>query len=140
MLSIALLMLFAITSFCQKRSAEEYMAKSRHLRTGGIILLTGGAGLAVAGTVLILGDKSNLEYNSSNTLSSRTTTGLILIAAGTASSLGSIPLFVASRAMHKKASRIMRASTYLNIEQVPDLNMMGMHLQPFPAAGIKLDF
>lgn len=132
-----LAILFVTCSFCQKKSVEEYKAESRHLKTGGFILVGAGGAFTLTGLVLIIGDKSNADYNN-NTLSSRSQAGVLLIAAGIVSELGSIPFFVVSRAIHKKASRIMRASTFIEIEKdvAPACNVI--HLQPFPSLGVKI--
>ncbi len=129
---------FAKTSFCQRELAEEYKAKSRHFRTGGIILVSVGGAMALTGTALILGDQSN-EYYNDDKLSARTQAGLILIAAGITAELGSIPLFVVSGVMHKKASRILRASTFLELEKVPPQSTTGFALLPFPALCVKIN-
>jgi hypothetical protein len=125
------------SAFCQIRSAEGYKAQSRHLKTAGLILVGVGGGLTLAGTALIVGDKSNLDYNNDK-LSARSEAGVWLIAAGITSALGSIPLFVVSRVMHKKASRILRASSFLEIQKVLAPEISGIPLQPFPAVGVKI--
>ena len=128
--------LLSANAFCQQRSAEEYNIKSRHLRNAGLVLVSAGGTLTIEGNALIAGDHNNI--NSNNTLSSQTAGGVLLVTLGVASILGSIPLFIVSGAMHKKAARITRGAAFLEMEKVPSASVTGIHLQPFPALGIRI--
>jgi hypothetical protein len=120
------------------RISDEYMVKSQHLKTAGWILLGSGIGMTAGGIILIASgnNNNNYNYNYDNSLSSQQVAGVVLLYFGVLSSLGSIPLFVVSRVMYKRA---MRASAFLEMEKVPAKIISGVPLQPFPALGIKIN-
>jgi hypothetical protein len=136
----------SVTSFSQRlrpqermRVSDEYMIKSQHLKTAAWILLGSGIGMTAGGIILIASDNhtynNNNNYYDDNTLTGQQLAGAVLVYIGVLSSLGSIPLFVVSRVMYKRA---MRASAFLEMEKVPPAGISGMPLQPFPALGIKI--
>jgi hypothetical protein len=133
----------SVTSFCQRlkpqermRISDEYMVKSQHLKTAAWILLGSGIGMTAGGIILIASDSHINNYSYDNTLSSQEIAGAVLVYAGVLSSLGSIPLFIVSRVMHKRA---VSASGFLEMEKAPSLGIAGLPVQPFPALGIKIN-
>ncbi len=139
-----LLILLSATGFCQRmkpsermRISDEYMLKSQHLKTAGWILLGGGLAMTAGGIILIATDNNtnNNNYYGNNTLSTQQVVGAVLVYVGVLSSLGSIPFFIVSRAMHKRA---MRLSALFEIEKTPPVHISGIPIQPFPALGIKI--
>jgi hypothetical protein len=89
--------------------------------------------------VLIASDShiynNNGYYYNDNTITTKQAVGAVLVSVGMLSSLGSIPLFVVSRVMYKKA---MSASAFLGVEKTPPSRISGIPIQPFPALGLKV--
>jgi len=145
-IACTILVSLSLTSFCQRmkpsermRISDDYMLKSQHLKTAAWIMLGGGLAAMAGGIVLIASDRhtydNNNGYYDDNTITTQQAVGAVLVYVGVLSSLGSIPLFVVSRAMYKRA---MRASAFLEMEKVPSLVSTGIPLQPFPAVGLKI--
>lgn len=139
-----ILISLSATSFCQRmkpsermRISDDYMIKSQHLRTTAWVMLGGGLAMTAGGIVLIATDNNtnNNGYYSDNTLTTQQVVGVVLVYAGVLSSLGSIPLFIVSRVMYKRAIRV---SGFLQMEKVPPVQISGIPVQAFPALGIKI--
>ena len=122
-----LLLIFAATSFCQQTKSlqpltrKEYLAKSKTQKVFGFILL--GAGV----TTLIIISKGNTDLNAVGPLA----------VIGTLSTLGSIPLFIASGRNKRKA---LKASTSLKFEKVQSIHQPGLSFNSFPAMSLKINF
>jgi hypothetical protein len=139
-----ILMTVSVTSFCQHtkpaermRISDDYMIKSQHLKTIAWVMLGGGLAMTAGGVILIATDShtnNNNNYND-NTLTTQQVVGVVLVYAGVFSSLGSIPLFIVSRAMYKRAIRV---SGFLQMEKVLPIHLSGIPVQPFPALGVKI--
>ncbi|HVM89733.1 MAG TPA: hypothetical protein VMT76_16205 [Puia sp.] len=144
-LAVLLATLMFITSFGQRlnennyrriHTYDDYMEKSRKLKTAGFIMLGSGVGMLTGGIILF--SEGTKEYNDNNQVdvNSKQVAGLVLIYAGTLCSLGSIPLLVVGSHFHKKA---MRANAFLEMEKVPAVKITGVPIQPYPALGLKLN-
>jgi hypothetical protein len=105
-LATIFMMLIAIASnsFCQQTSTispltkTDYLAKSKRQKTAAWILLSGGFACSVIGSVIVSNDVEN-EFGSILVTGHNTNTstaGAILFVTGTASMIGSIPLFIAA--------------------------------------------
>lgn len=128
-----ILLLIATSSFCQQTdfsrslTPEDYLQKSKKQKTAAWVLLGGGFAVTVGGAILdVSSDWSKPE-----------TPYLVVIAAGGASMLGSIPLFIASGRNKRKA---INASAYLEIRQNPVPANNGLTLQSAPTLSLKLNF
>jgi hypothetical protein len=122
------------------RVSDVYMIKSQHLKTAGWILLGSGIGLTAAGVVLFAegtNAQNNNNYNNNgySTINSQQAAGAVLLYFGVLSSLGSIPLFIVSRVMYKRA---IRYSASLEMEKTLPVQISGIPVQPFPALNIKI--
>jgi hypothetical protein len=92
-------------------SKEDYLQKSKNQNTAGWIMLGGGVALSIIGTI---------GFNSTYDLfveSSAADAYAFMIITGTGLSLGSIPLFIASRRNHKKAANLSFKSQHIYIPQ-----------------------
>ena len=121
-----------------QHSYDDYMDKSRKLRSIGFVLLGAGLGAATAGIVLIASDLNTYNGNS-GTYSQKTTgqivAGALLFYAGISCVIGSIPVFIISGVMHHKA---MQARISISLEGTPAGSMTGIPLHPFPALGLLI--
>ena len=127
-----MLLLLATTSFCQQTDSwsltrQDYLDKSKKQKTTAWVLLGAGTAVAVGGAILdVSGDWSKSE-----------TPYLVAIAAGGASMLGSIPLFIASGRNKRKA---MNASSWLEIRKQPFPTNTGIALHGTPTISVNLNF
>jgi DMSO/TMAO reductase YedYZ heme-binding membrane subunit len=127
-----LVLLLTTVSFCQQTDThsltrQDYLGKSKKQKTAAWVLLGGGATVAVGAAILdVSGDWSKSE-----------TPYLVAIAAGGASMLGSIPLFIASGRNKRKA---MNASTWFEIRKQPFPTSTGIALHGIPTLSLKLNF
>jgi len=127
MKAIFILLLVTITAntFCQQTSPvtkSDDLQKSRHQKTAAWIMLGGGLALAVGGAAV---DASNW-YSSG---------GDVMLIAGGASMLGSIPLFIASSKNKKRANRI---SAFFKVEKLRIAQQTVLSTRLYPALSIKV--
>jgi len=127
------MLLMTATSFCQQANPpqpltkNDYLQKSKNQKTAAWVLLGGGLALAVGGAVLDV----NSDWSSSET------PYLVVITAGCASMLGSIPLFISSAKNKRKA---MNASAFFEIRQNPVLTSTELISSKSPTLSIRLNF
>jgi hypothetical protein len=124
-----LLLLLTITAhaFCQQTgrlNKPDNLQKSKHQKTAAWIMLGGGFALAAGGVAV---DVSNW-YSSG---------GDVMLIAGSASMLGSIPLFIASSRNKRKA---MSASAFFKIERLPIMPCTAFSCHRYPAFSIRIDW
>lgn len=128
-----MLVLTTISSFCQQPNRnhsltqQDYLQKSKKQKTAAWILLGGGAAVAVGAALLDVSSdwtKSETPY-------------LVALAAGGASMIGSIPLFIAAGRNKRKA---MKASTYFEIRQNPAPTNTRLSFHSTPTLSLKLNF
>jgi len=146
-IAAGILVFMSASCFCQQRYQSErmrisdvYMIKSQHLKTAGWILLGSGIGLTGLGVVLFADEGTNAQNNNNynngySTINSQQAAGAVLLYFGVLSSLGSIPLFIVSRVMYKRA---IRYSASLEMEKTIPMQISGIPVQPFPALGFKI--
>jgi DMSO/TMAO reductase YedYZ heme-binding membrane subunit len=125
-------LLLTTVSFCQQTDThsltrQDYLGKSKKQKTAAWVLLGAGTVVAVGGAILdVSSDWSTSE-----------TPYLVAIAAGGASMLGSIPLFIASGRNKRKA---MNASTWFEIRKQPFPINNGLALHTAPTLSLRLNF
>jgi len=141
-----ILIFMSASCLCQRYQSERmrisdvYMIKSQHLKTAGWILLGSGIGLTGLGVVLFAegtNAQNNNNYNNNgySTINSQQAAGAVLLYFGVLSLLGSIPLFIVSRAMYKRA---IRYSASLEMEKTIPVQISGIPVQSFPALNFKI--
>ncbi len=128
-----LFLLIVATAFCQhKQTAEAYRFKARKLGTAGWFFAAGGTAMIVAGALLINGDhpyhRTDIDFQEAS--------GLSLIGNGVICSLGSIPFFITSAVMRKKARK---ASAGLKVEKFSAPYSSRIAVIPYPALSIKIN-
>jgi hypothetical protein len=99
MKSITALMILIILLTSHASSAQikaDYLTKSKHQKTAAWIMLGGGFGLGIAGAVVGLNGTVDLLSGQFDKAGNNIGAGGILIIAGGAAMLGSIPLFIAA--------------------------------------------
>ncbi len=100
---------------------QDYLKKSRGQKTAAWILLGSGA------TLLAIAAPGEVSFDILP----------VLVIGGTAATLGSIPLFIASGRNKRKA---MRVSSHFEIQKKPVLAQTGLKYQSSPAVSIKINF
>lgn len=141
---IALLFVFATTSFCQQKNQKQaltqtdYLKKSKKQKKAGSILLAGGAGLIITAFII---PRGKLVYDGicvfqycSDKYKNDGIKSAFFIAGGIAE-LSSIPLFIASGKNKKKAKTV---SAFINMEKASVLQQTAVRNQSFPSLGLKI--
>ena len=105
LLILALTIFSVVSTFSQQKqpdklTKEYYLDKSRHQKITGIVLLSVGATMAIAG--ILVGN--NEESNASSMYSANFDAGAGLLLTGMAAGLVSIPFFVSSSNNAEKAA------------------------------------
>src|SRR6187455_2275752 len=105
-----LLLALPAASFCQKTNdtipavKTDYLLKSKNQKTAAWVLL--GGGTALIGVGFLIGDNKNSTFDDA-------VTGTFLAGIGVLSTIGSIPLFIASG---KNKRRARRGTTFIKME------------------------
>ena len=145
----ALLLLFPAACFCQSipnnlpAVKTDYLKKSKNQKTAAWILLGGGFALSTTSALLaspkVEEDYINIfagvflaEPPPENNYTAET----ILLVAGTAAMLGSIPLFIAS-GKHKK--RAMNMITNIKMEKATIMERKSFVQSSYPAIALKIN-
>ena len=122
-LLIAMLVIFTTACFGQEAATSptraEYLQKSRNQKTAAWILL--GAGV----TMFAIAAPGNVSFG---------TLGALVVA-GSAATLGSIPLFLAAGRNKRKAAK---ASAYFKFEKLPSAQPGFAVLRIYPAVSLKI--
>ena len=134
--SIIYFMLFAlpVISFCQRTSdtvpsiKTDYLVKSKNQKTAAWVLL--GGGTALIGIGFLIGDSKNSTFDDA-------ATGAVLGGIGFLSTIGSIPLFIASGKNKRKA---MKANTSIKMETAPSFQKQFFKQNSYPAFSLNLTF
>jgi len=122
----AMLLLSSTISFGQQTdpehslTREDYLKKSKSQKITAFVLL--GAGV----TTLAIISKGNTSFDVLP----------ILAVVGTASTLGSIPLFIASARNKRKAEA---ASVYFKLQKQPVRQLSGITAHAYPSVAIKFN-
>ena len=128
-----LLLALPLISFCQKTNDSvpsvqtDYVQKSKNQKTAAWILLGGGA--ALIGTGFIVGDGKEASFDDA-------ATGAVLAGVGLLSTIGSIPLFIASGKNKRKA---MNMSTVIKMEKATIVERQCFVQSSYPAIAFKIN-
>ena len=126
----ALLLLCLSQTFAQQTtpsqplSQQDYLKKSKSQKTAAWIMLGGGLALDIAAAAW-----GASHWNSSGPD--------FLFVIGSASMLGSIPLFIASSKNKKRAAK---ATTYLELQKVPAVTLARISFRSSPTLSLKITF
>ena len=126
-----LLLALPATSFCQQTNDSvpvvktDYLQKSKNQKTAAWVLLGGGA--ALIGTGFLVGDGKNSSFDDA-------ATGAVLAGIGLLSTIGSIPLFIASGKNKRKA---ITTSAFIKMETAPAFQKQSFVPNSYPAFSIK---
>jgi len=129
-----LLLALPITSFCQMTNDSvpdiktHYLVKSKNQKTAAWVLL--GGGTALIGLGFLIGDSKNSTFDDA-------ATGAVLGGIDLLSTIGSIPLFIASGKNKRKA---MKANTSIKMETVPSFQKHFFKQNSYPAFSLNLTF
>src|SRR6185436_14235236 len=122
-----LLLVLPVASFCQQTNdtvpfvKTDYLLKSKNQKTAAWVLL--GGGVALIGAGFLIGDSKNATFDDAGT-------GVVLGGIGFLSTIGSIPLFIASGKNKRKA---MKATTFIKMETAPSFQKQSFNQTPYPA-------
>jgi hypothetical protein len=139
--TLILLLIISMEAFTQSNvtvpvlTKAGLLQKSKNQSTTGWVLLGGGAGLTIAGAIVITSAVSDDLFNDSNSYNSKTNTGTVLIVAGLAAMGGSIPLLISAHRNHKKAMALSIINENMQIIQKGK-----WAYQPYPAISLKINF
>jgi len=129
-----LLLALPVTSFCQKKYdtvtdiKTGYIEKSKNQKTAAWFLL--GGGVALIGTGFLVGDDKEASFDDAFT-------GALMAGIGVLSTIGSIPLFIASGKNKRKA---MNASAFIKLETVPLPQKQSFVQNSYPAFSVNIIF
>ena len=129
-----LLVAMPMTIFCQKTNDSvpdiktHYLVKSKNQKTAAWVLL--GGGTALIGIGFLIGDNKNSTFDDA-------ATGALLAGIGVLSTIGSIPLFIASGKNKRKA---MKGSTFIKMESILLLQKPSFTQNSYPAFSVSLNF
>jgi hypothetical protein len=130
---VLLLAMPAIT-FCQKTNDSipavktDYLVKSKNQKTAAWVLL--GGGTALIGIGFLIGDSKNATFDDAGT-------GVVLAGIGFLSTIGSIPLFIASGKNKRKA---MKATASIKMKTMPLYQAQSFIQNSYPAFSVNIVF
>jgi hypothetical protein len=129
-----LLLALPMSSFCQKTNDSvpvvqtDYLLKSKNQKTAAWVLL--GGGVALIGAGFLIGDSKNATFDDAGT-------GVVLGGIGFLSTIGSIPLFIASGKNKRKA---MKATAFIKRETAPSFQKQFVKQNSYPAFSVNIVF
>ncbi len=118
--------------FCQKTNDSvpdiktHYIEKSKNQKTAAWVLL--GGGTALIGVGFLIGDNKNSTFDDA-------ATGALLAGIGVLSTIGSIPLFIASG---KNKRRATRGTTFIKMEDTRMIHNQSFVQTSYPAIAFKI--
>ena len=122
-----ILLLFSVAVFSQEimKNKDYYAAKAKRQRSGGRVMLIGGAALVGGG--FLIGNRNESTFDDA-------ATGAVIGALGAGLMIGSIPVFIAAGKNRKKAV----AGVSFRLEQTTMVNgtMLGRH--QYPALSLRV--
>ena len=127
-----LLLALPVTSFCQKTYdtvpdiKTGYIEKSKNQKTAAWVLL--GGGVALIGTGFLVGNDKEASFDDAFT-------GALMAGIGVLSTIGSIPLFIASG---KNKRRAMGGTTFLKMEDSRMIHNQSFVQTSYPAIALKI--
>ena len=128
-----LMLAFPVISFSQKTNdtvpdvKTDYMAKSKNQKTAAWVLL--GGGTVLIGIGFLVGDSKNASFDDA-------ATGGVLAGIGVLSTIGSIPLFIASGKNKRKA---LKASAFIKMEKGTIIERQAFVQTSYPAIAFKIN-
>ena len=129
-----LMLALPMSSFCQKTNDSipvvqtDYLLKSKNQKTAAWVLL--GGGVALIGAGFLIGDSKNATFDDAGT-------GVVLGGIGFLSTIGSIPLFIASG---KNKRRAMKTTTSIKMETIPLLQAQSFIQNSYPVFSVNITF
>jgi hypothetical protein len=131
---VVLLLLITTASFAQRsKTADEYMARSKKLRTGAWILAGSGTAMLAGGTILLATADWEDDFNTDRE-TGQIVGGVLLIAGGVVCTLGSIPLFIISARDKHKAAMLSFKNEY-----APGIIKNGLAYKQVPSLVLKIN-
>jgi len=138
--------IIGMNSFCQQTEnlqsiqKTDYLHKSKKQKTAAWILLGGGIAMTITGTVIYHNAYNKAaEEDPFGTLLTLGTNvnpgGAVLAIVGLLSTIGSIPLFIASGKNKRKASSV---STSFKMENAPVIQRASLVKRSYPALSLKI--
>jgi len=127
-----LLLALPMSCFCQKTNDSvpsikaDYLVKSKNQKTAAWVLL--GGGVALMGAGYLIGDSKNASFDDAGT-------GVVLGGIGFLSTIGSIPLFIASGKNKRKA---MKATAFIKMEDGKRTHNQSFVQTSYPAITLKI--
>ncbi|MEO6135022.1 MAG: hypothetical protein ABIP35_07710 [Ginsengibacter sp.] len=113
---------------CQSATYKnDYLQKSKSQKSAAWALLGSGSALIIVG--VLIGNKKNASFADAGT-------GVVLGGLGLLSTLGSIPLFIASGRNKRKA---LNSSTYFKFEKAPSIQQTGIIFHSYPTISFKIN-
>ena len=128
-----LMLAFPAISFSQKTNdptpsvQKDYLQKSKNQKTAAWVLL--GGGTALIGLGFIIGDGKNASFGDA-------AEGALLAGVGLLSTIGSIPLFIASGKNKKKA---MNLTANIKMEKTTNFGRESFVQGSYPAIAFKIN-
>ena len=127
-----LLLALPAASFCQnindtvRAVKTDYLVKNKNQKTAAWVLL--GGGTALIGIGFLIGDNKNSTFDDA-------ATGALLGGIGFLSTIGSIPLFIASG---KNKRRAMKANTFIKMENTRMFQYHSFVQTSYPSIALKI--
>ena len=129
----SLLLIISVASFCQQTTTvtptltkADYLQKSKNQNSTAWVLLSGGTTLITVG--LLIGDNKNASFGDAGT-------GIIMGGLGFLSTLGSIPLFIASGKNKRKANA---ATVFFKMEKIAVIQQTGFASRSYPIFSLRI--
>lgn len=136
------LLLAAIICYSQQPSSQSlnetnYLLKSKHQKTAAWVLLAGGATLTTVGLIVGVNSAANelVQIITDEKDDGSFVAGEVMFAAGLASIIGSVPLFLASGRNKRKAGEVTLS---MKIETVPIVKASLMNSYRYPAVSLRI--
>ena len=127
-----LLLALPATSFCQKTNdtvpviKTDYLVKSKNQKTAAWVLL--GGGVALIGTGFLVGDGKEASFDDA-------ATGAVLAGIGVLSTIGSIPLFIASGKNKRSA---MKTTAFIKMEDTRMIKNQSFVQTSYPSIALRI--
>jgi hypothetical protein len=128
-------LLMVINCFGQSVTKTDYLKKSKNQKTAAFVLLGVGAALDIGGIIATISNANKEIDNLFSENSVNHGTEYALYIAGTASLLGSLPLFIVSKSNKKKA-----LSLGINTQQFHQLKKSSLYAVNYPTLSVKIKF
>ena len=130
-----MLLILSAASFSQQITTNtpvtkaDYLQKSKNQKSTAWVLLGGGSALMITGFLIAGGGNGDVSFGAAGT-------GVIVGGLGFLSTLGSIPLFIASGRNKRKANA---ATAFFKMEKTPVIQQTGFVSRSYPALSFKIN-